>query len=265
MAENWDGLVLGDYEVVMPVTWKKKFGISYLYQPFLAAQLGVFGSALKPAIVESFLDAIPRKYRVWDIYLNQKNELSQGVYDFSLRDNFVLELNKTYEDTRAGYSENIIRNIKKAQQSGCYFENNLDSDKVIRLAESQMKEKLKDTQTNISRFRKLNRHLEAIGMSRSYGVFSNDGKLLSSCIFFFSHGRAYYILVGNVPEGRQAGSSHLLIDGFIKENSNSGLLLDFEGSDIPSLARFYGGFGGVIENYAAINYNKLPLLLRWLK
>jgi hypothetical protein len=46
MAPNWDALVLENkdtkgYEAVMPLTWNKKFGISYLHQPFLAAQLGI--------------------------------------------------------------------------------------------------------------------------------------------------------------------------------------------------------------------------------
>jgi hypothetical protein len=33
MAENWSALVSDDYQYVMPLTWNKKFGIKYLYQP----------------------------------------------------------------------------------------------------------------------------------------------------------------------------------------------------------------------------------------
>jgi len=50
MAKQWDGLILSggvpaenEYEAVMPLTWNKKYGMAYLYQPFLTAQLGVFG------------------------------------------------------------------------------------------------------------------------------------------------------------------------------------------------------------------------------
>ncbi|MGZ3950491.1 MAG: hypothetical protein ACXVBZ_03805, partial [Flavisolibacter sp.] len=42
-ADNWDALVLNDYQAVMPLPWRKKFGVFYLYQPSFAAQLGVFG------------------------------------------------------------------------------------------------------------------------------------------------------------------------------------------------------------------------------
>ena len=52
MAKHWDALVSGDYEAVMPLTWNRKYGIYYLYQPFLAAQLGVFGASINAATVE---------------------------------------------------------------------------------------------------------------------------------------------------------------------------------------------------------------------
>ena len=43
MSTHWDGIVSGDYQSVFPLTWNKKYGIKYLYQPFLTAQLGIFG------------------------------------------------------------------------------------------------------------------------------------------------------------------------------------------------------------------------------
>src|SRR5262245_23028210 len=70
MSKNWDGLVLSkglpsenEYEAVMPLTWNKKFGTHYLYQPFLSAQLGVFGSSLTENMVSSFLLSIPKKFK----------------------------------------------------------------------------------------------------------------------------------------------------------------------------------------------------------
>ena len=44
MSNRWDALVMGEYEAVMPLTWNKKYGIAYLYQPFFTACLGVFGN-----------------------------------------------------------------------------------------------------------------------------------------------------------------------------------------------------------------------------
>jgi hypothetical protein len=44
VSPGWDALVKDDYKSVMPLTWRKKYGIKYLYQPFFTQQLGVFSS-----------------------------------------------------------------------------------------------------------------------------------------------------------------------------------------------------------------------------
>ncbi len=57
MAKNWDGLVLNEYEAVMPLTWNKKYSIHYLYQPPFTACLGVFGKTLTAETINEFLKA----------------------------------------------------------------------------------------------------------------------------------------------------------------------------------------------------------------
>ncbi len=51
MAKYWDALVLNDYEAVMPLTWNKKYAVHYLFQPFLTAQLGLFGKNINASIL----------------------------------------------------------------------------------------------------------------------------------------------------------------------------------------------------------------------
>ena len=112
MAKHWDALVLGDYDAVMPLTWNRKYGIYYLYQPFLAAQLGVFGASINAATVETFLQAIPSRFRYWDFYLNYQNTFPLHNYRLYQRKNLVLNLNKPYQEIFNGYRENIQRNIR---------------------------------------------------------------------------------------------------------------------------------------------------------
>ena len=114
-------------------------------------------------------------------------------------------------------------------------------------------------------FERLYRLLHNQSKAFTYGLFSPQNELQASCIFFFSHSRAYYILVGNHPNGKTIGASHALIDTFIKDHAGKNLKLDFEGSDIHNLAFFYSSFGAVEEKYSSIKLNKLPLCLRWLK
>ena len=96
MADNWDALVLDDYEAVMPLTWKKKYSILYLYQPFLTAQLGVFGTTMSTELLERFIQRIPVKFKYIDIYLNQQNVFSIPKFDLYKRSNYILNMDKPY-------------------------------------------------------------------------------------------------------------------------------------------------------------------------
>lgn len=261
MSKHWDALVLNDYEAVMPLTWNMKYSIRYLYQPFLTAQLGVFGKSVSRELVNDFIAAIPSSFRYIDIYLNYGNEAKNT----RTRNNYILDLNKSYESLYENYRENIQRNIKKANQHGCSIKNDVEIENVIDLAILQMRSQNEESKENIERFRKLYQLLKTKNMVTTFGVFSTENKLLASAVFFFSHYRAYYILVGNHPEGKTTGASHALIDGFIKDHAEKNILLDFEGSDIPNLAFFYSSFGATLETYPVLKINRLPFYLRWIK
>jgi hypothetical protein len=114
-------------------------------------------------------------------------------------------------------------------------------------------------------FKMLYRLLNKKEKATTYGVYTKEGELLASAVFFFSHHRAYYIMVGNHPNGKTLGASHALINAFIKDHAGENIMLDFEGSDIRSLAFFYSSFGAGEEKYSAIHLNKLPAPLKWLK
>ncbi len=265
MADQWDALVLDDYTTVMPLTWRKKYGIHYLYQPFLTAQLGIFGHSLSATVIDQFIQAIPSKFKYWDIYLNQQNTYPLNSCKLYLRRNFTLALNKPYDELYANYRDNIKRNINKAKQSGCTSVKGFPVDQVIALAIEQLKNHDQESIPELEKFKKLFFILASQHKAITYGIRSAKGELIASCVFTFSHHRAYYILVGNHPDGRTIGASHYLIDSFIKDHAGEDLLLDFEGSDIRNLAFFYSSFGAVEEKYAGLLVNRLPFYLKWLK
>lgn len=265
MAANWDALVMQDYEAVMPLTWKKKYGIHYLFQPFITAQLGVFGKNITAGMLQSFLEAIPGKFRYWDFYLNHENVFEPEGYSLYQRSNFVLDLHQPYEELYKNYRDNLKRNIDRATKAGCVVKKDFKAAEVVTLAKEQMRNFATVSEQDFRNAMRLYNNLHTKGKSITYGIFSKAGQLLASCIFFFSHRRAYYILVGNHPDGKTLGASHMLIDAFIKDHSGKNLLLDFEGSDIRNLAFFYSSFGATEEKYAAIKLNRLPWYIRWMK
>lgn len=262
MAGDWDALVLQNYHAVMPLPWRRKWGFSYLYQPFLTAQLGVFGSDIDAATVAAFLAAVPAKFRYWDVSLNYRNVFAIDGWPLHLRMNYVLPLQQPYEAIYQSYRENIRRNIKKNNGFGCTLLRDIDVRQVTELSRLQA---IGPGPENFTAFEQLFGQLHQKSMVKTYGIVSKTGQLLSSAVFLFSHKRAYYILVGNHPNGRTLGASHALIDAFIQDHAGQDLLLDFEGSDIRNLAFFYSSFGATEERYAAITRNRLPWWAKWLK
>lgn len=258
MARHWDALIWGDYECVMPLTWNKKYGICYLYQPAFTASLGIFGNKITDILIMEFIRSIPPRYKLVEIDMNYGNKLSLPHQDVRLRENYILNLNNPYEKIYSGYRDNIKRNCKKAQQLNCRYSNNVEVDEVIRLSQQQMGKVSGASSDDYRRFKNLFHFLQARGEAAACGVYTESGELIASCVYFFSHNRAYYILVGNHPNGKTIGASHFLIDRFISEHEEKKLLLDFEGSDIRNLAFFYSSFGAIVETYPALHLNRLP-------
>ena len=265
MSPQWHGLVMDDYESVMPLTWNKKYGFFYLYQPPFTASLGIFGKQLNDDKINAFIRAIPNQYRLVEIDMNYGNNLLLPSNLFKIRSNYTLDLIRPYSVISGNYRDNIKRNIRKAEQLNCRYATDIPIDDVIALSKMQMQKISNLSTDDYRRFKDLFEHLQQKQMAITCGVYTTANELVASCVYFFSHNRAYYIMVGNHPNGKTIGASHYLIDRFIFEHSEKPILLDFEGSDISNLAFFYSSYGAVIESYPALRINRLPWWAKLLK
>lgn len=265
MSNHWDGLVMEDYETVMPLTWNKKFGIYYLYQPWFCASAGIFSrKTITEELVHDFLKVIPEKFRYIDIYLNRKNMIGIADFPMTVRSNYVLDLHQPYEQIAGKYRTNLKRNIKKAATSALKIRNDVPVREVLVLAKQTLQRISPIRDEEVELFEQLYQKVQQHQKTESIGIYLKD-ELLASAIFFFSHNRWYYILAGNHPNGKTIGASHYLIDRFIHNHAGENCLLDFEGSDVRNLAYFYSSYGAVEETYPALRMNRLPKLLRWMK
>ncbi|TCJ17413.1 GNAT family N-acetyltransferase [Flaviaesturariibacter flavus] len=260
MSPGWDALVQGDYQALFPLPWRRKAGIRYVFQPFLTAQLGLFANAPDPALLGRFIEAIPKHFRLVELPLNAGNKLAVPGAASRLRANYVLDLSPGYDELRAAYRENIRRNIRKALQYGCSEEKGTPLADIIELGRAHSSD-----EQGLASFSRLYTKLEGRGQACTRGIRGRDGALLASAVFLRDSRRAYYLLVGNHPNGRTLGASHLLIDAFIREHAGTPLLLDFEGSDLRNLAFFYQSFGAREELYPQLMINRLPWWVKLFK
>jgi lipid II:glycine glycyltransferase (peptidoglycan interpeptide bridge formation enzyme) len=263
MAKHWDALVMNDYEAVMPLTWNKKYGIYYLYQPFLCASLGLFGNQLTRDMLLDFLNKIPKHFKYWDIYLNTANSFQFEGYNLYKRVNYILPVQKNYNELFNDFRSSYRQLIKKATDK-LTIKQNINIPDIIKLAKSKLEKISSVKKIDLQNFEQLYKALYAKNKAINYGVYLKD-ELLASGIFLFSHNRAYYILAGNKDKGRALGASHLVIDAFIRHCAGKNIILDFEGSNVPGISFFFKGFGAQIEEYPGLKYTALPSIFKKLK
>lgn len=257
--EGWEALVEGDYERVMPLIGRKKFGVYYLFQPYFVQQLGVFSkSILTPDITKNFIESIPIKYQFIDIKLNSFNKLNDKTLETHPNKNFVLDLIHDYSKLYAKYSSNTKRNLKKSANSKLSLVKNIKPEAIITLfRENRGKKLAKWSGGHYLQLQKLIYTAIHNGKGITYGVFTEHNQLCAGAFFLSSSNRLIFLFSGADETSRENGAMFLLLDEVIKEYSPGNLVLDFEGSNDVSLARFYKGFGAKESSYLSLKINRL--------
>jgi hypothetical protein len=244
----------------MPLVWKRKFGIAYLYQPFYTQQLGVFSiEHADPTIIADMIRRIPGHFRMGQIHFNAQNLVSHlPAVQVSDRMNYILDLTGSYEELEASYSTNARRNLKREFSSDSLVGKGLTCRELV---------DFKRQHDVIARSEKEYRWMVALMeriMEHGAGIIYATGKgrgLDAAAFFAFSKRRAIYLMSVSSEHGKEQRSMFRIVDAFIREHSGSGMILDFEGSNIPSVARFFSGFGASPEVYQAIGFRRFPFTL----
>ena len=262
MAPGWGALIVGDYRMVMPLTWKKKWGIKYLYQPPFIQQLGVFSNnKISGNELASFIAAIKNQFRFAEIFLNYEN-LDPTA---SARQNYILPLSTGYEQLKAGYKNDLLKNLRVAAKA------------QIRFGEGELETSLQSYQYEYNRrlphvkrydydaFRNVCLSAASNNKLIIRSAYDSDGVMLSSAIFILDAGRLVLSLSVTTSDGRLQSANHFLLDQVIREFAGRSIILDFEGSEIPGIAHFYKNFGAVNQPYYFYRFNHFPWWIRIVK
>ncbi len=267
ITEQWDALVFGDYLYVMPLPCNRKWTIHYIFQPFFTQQLGVFSAfPIDQEMVNSFLHAIPSKFKLVEMKLNEQNLPSSESFNIQSHRTFHLQLLNSVADLRAGYNQNTRRNLKQSTQNGLHVSSLFNIDEFIDFTQANLSSKIPQLKkyhlANLKRligYALYHRHGELLG------VFGTENQLLAATFFIWDAQRVIFLTASSSAEGTDKKAMFLLIDQFIESRAGQALILDFEGSEIPGIARFYRGFGATEQLYFSVRKNRLPFPLRLLK
>jgi GNAT acetyltransferase-like protein len=264
--DNWSALVLNNYEAVFPIASRSKYKINYVYQPFFSRYFGVYSSSkVSEKLVNEFLNAIPEKFKYIEFCLHESHSFTTKKFDVKEKKFQELDLNGNYETIRKGFSENTIRNTKKAIKAGLKIRPDIAPEKIVNLFRSTKGNELEIFKpADYAVLIKLMNTCMELKKGQTIAVYDGD-KLCAAAFFMFSDNRFTFLKSGVTDEGKAKGAMHLLFDYFIRENAGKKYWLDFGGSSVESVAKFYKNFGAKDSVYLQVTQNNLPKLVKWVK
>lgn len=262
VAEKWAGIVEDDYISVMPLPIRKKFGIKYVFQPAFTQQLGVFSrKTVNSKLLNDFINTIPSEIKYIDINLNFSNNYNHEKYIINNKINFELNLLSSYKRLKSAYSENTKRNIQRSIPFIEISEAVRISDLVRLKRESTFKKR------SLTYYEWLNCFMHKLitnGYAKIIGASCN-GQICAAALFVFFGKRIYYLIPASNDLGKKRRAMFAIVDHCIQTYSEKDFILDFEGSNISGIARFFNGFGARTLTYPSIKINRLPFCLHLLK
>lgn len=253
-CDEWDALVEDDYRAVWPLCHRRKFGISYIFPPFFVAQIGILGNPRSE--ISEWMDAIPKKFLKIEVLFNARNTLPQSLQQHAFcHRTFLLELSPAYENLRARYHQNQLRNLKKAENSGLQIVRETTTEEVIGMFR-QNRGKQKNVGFKTADYQRLTQLISLLDTHQTlenWGAVDAGGNLCAAAFFTRWNKRYTFLFSGRSTVSDSNRAMFFLMDRFIQAHAGENALLDFNGSNNEAVARFYRGFGAEESRFFQVN------------
>ncbi len=262
---GWTALIAGDYEIVMPLTYKNKLGIKYLYKSFFSQFLGVFYTDERHVdYVQAFLKEASKYFKFIEINLNVSNSTFNADYCI-LKQTQVLPLDEDYEVISSKYNRSQKRNIRKVNDEEIIVKLSDDVRYLIELIKLMYKDRKVDSvvEQDYLDLENIVKYALENELGELYYAYSNED--ICAAAFFLKWGERATLQTGVNEIGKTKRAVFKLIDNYIQQYAGTNLLLDFAGSNIPGVANWNKGFGAVTQNYYSVKINNLPVPIKWFK
>ena len=280
VCDDWEVLMEGDYESAMILPVKKKYYISYLSQPFLAKQLGIYSiNNLSKEKSQEFVQRIPDKFKWTKLNMNKFNQIQLSNWKESKQKVFELDLilkaNKLSQKVSA-YTQNMLI---KANHEGFSLIKNLSPNDYIKLWKSATG----NARSNASEEENTIRRVLSKGIQhrvcKIQGVFSKYNNLVCCGVFFNFQRKITLLSFVNDSNEKDLRALTWMISKFIHENAGKNLTLRFELPEYQNksnlrkkhqkrsqeLSEIFSGFGAQTFLYPIIESKDSVFWIKFLK
>jgi hypothetical protein len=251
---DWQIIVVGDYQSVLPIFKSRKWGLKVQLTPLFFRASEWMGEEQNVEDTLTFLNLSAHF-----IQFNIHTEITSS--SFEKRFFQVLDLKRSYEEIYKNYSTNQRRKLKDFAKSNVLVS---ETDNMALLLEVFRKEKGEE-------FKHLkNKDFECLENLMKHAIANKQGfikkiecnnETIAAAAFVVSNGKLLYLkgIVNDI--GKKIGAMQALFDSVIQEFAQKVDFLDFGGSSNEGLATFNRKFGAVDNNYLILT--RLPNNQPW--
>lgn len=238
-AREWDGLVLGDYEAVMPLTpTLLSWGRRLIVQPPLVRELAVYSPyPLSDDLVKAFWAAIPATYAGVDLQMDAFCKGHGAGWKNERLTNYFLPMLDGYELLRERYRQELIDQLAVGKEAGLFPTSNIKPEKIAEHYHTYHPGLSDEAFHGLQRIMYNSLHR---GWGFASAIVNREQEVLASNFFITSHGRIMRLAPAVSPKGREVFALEYLYDLIIRQQAGKPNALDFNNtqSEIPFAQRF---------------------------
>jgi hypothetical protein len=249
VTDSWEVLVCKDYSAVMPLPFRIKYGIKYVYPPFWVLELGMFSQSDENSINE-FISILSKNYQFVELKLNTKNYLDDFSKRYQTKELQFLYLNTDYHSIYKNYKKDKKKVLKRAKESELLENWNDNPEKLIELFKKNIGSRIsklvdKDYEVLLDLMNEC--------LKRKTGelltIYSDSNEIIGAGFFLKNNGRITILVSATDNSQREKGINTFLIDRAIYNYHLDYNTFHFGGSSIKSIATYFKSFGSETENY----------------
>lgn len=237
----------GNY--LMPLPIRYKFLLPYTTMPIFGQRLDIL-SRNKNELVKPMLRYLKREFLRGNVNINLSPFKRKNV---SVRQTYQLNLKSLYDQLWNSMSDGHQRNISKAIELNAVNLSPESWELLIEMKHSLLESKdVAITEYDRVAYAKL---VKASVLEHQSPLYVAEYQQSVVAIALFVRiGNRFVIESATSAEGRKSMAAYAIINHFIQNHAGNDLVLDFAGSNIPSIAAFRKGFGATRSEYVNIQW-----------
>ena len=251
-SKNWGAFVNEDYSKGLAVAYNKIFGVKIIYPPIFGKYFEFFG--LNSTEISELFLKIQSTFKIATFHTIENIEA-----DFK---KFKLQEKKFQIRDSSGKLNTLSkRMIRKAETNGIVI---LETpyEEILPIINAELIFKLKNIENGV--YEKLEKLLHVLSEKKmliSKGIYENE-KLVGGLCFCETKTEILYLTGVSEESARTNGGMYLCMNSLIEHSISENKIIDFGGSDIENIRRFYLSLGGIDVNYFSISWDFSPF---WFK